>query len=147
MRFGINCESMYDDFEADENGPFFDLIVFNFPHVDLGGMPRVQGHNYIKQNRAFVKSFLDHSRELLTPGVGGEVHITHKDVYPFSAWEVVREAKKLGYTLESEQPFDGRYWASKGYIPKRGDGAGRHHGPNDKFCTRWAKTYVFRYDD
>ena len=110
-------------------------------------MPRVHDHHYIEQNRAFVKSFLDRSRKLLTPGVGGKVCITHKDVYPFSAWEVVREAKKLGYKLESEQPFNGIYWASKGYIPKRGDGTGRHHGPNTVFSTKLAKTYLFRIDD
>lgn len=50
----------------------------------------------------------------------GEIHVTHKNVYPFNNWEIVKLAEKANLQLVEEVPFC--KWDYVGYVNKRGSG-------------------------
>ncbi|KAL8469606.1 hypothetical protein ACS0TY_032453 [Phlomoides rotata] len=51
----------------------------------------------------------------------GEVHITHKTGYPFSAWGIEKLGEEAGFVLVEKADFC--IWDYPGYENKRGDGS------------------------
>ncbi|XAR65774.1 hypothetical protein NMG60_11010016 [Bertholletia excelsa] len=96
----------------------FDRIVYNFPHVGFI-YPEANGCQ-IKLNKRLVKGFLANAKVLLRKE-GGEIHITHKDGDPYSRWDLVKKAEKMGLALHESMPFcKDKY---PGYDNKRAHGS------------------------
>ncbi|PKI78818.1 hypothetical protein CRG98_000778 [Punica granatum] len=94
----------------------FDRIVYNFPHA--GFFNKEDDPLQIKAHQELVEGFLKSASSILS--YNGQVHITHKTAYPFSAWDIVGLAKKVGlYLLDKDKFMPRRY---PGYVNKRGDG-------------------------
>ncbi|PKI78816.1 hypothetical protein CRG98_000776 [Punica granatum] len=94
----------------------FDRIVYNFPHA--GFFDKEDDPLQIKVHRELVEGFLKSASSMLS--YNGQVHITHKTAYPFSAWDIVGLAKKVGlYLLDEDKFMPKRY---PGYVNKRGEG-------------------------
>ena len=61
--------------------------------------------------RAFFKSAIEMVGE-------GEVHVTHRDDYPYNTWEVEKLAEEAGFGLKERVGFE--KWEYPGYHNKRG---------------------------
>ncbi|XP_010657523.3 uncharacterized protein At4g26485-like [Vitis vinifera] len=95
----------------------FDFIVFNFPHA--GHFPWLCERNVqlIKMHRKLLKAFFESASEMLSSG--GEVHVTHRDDFPYNRWKVEKLAKGAGLYLKEKVEFQKDY---PGYHNKRGGG-------------------------
>ncbi|XP_052201249.1 heavy metal-associated isoprenylated plant protein 41-like [Diospyros lotus] len=97
----------------------FDRIVYNFPHVGFI-FPEATACQ-IKLNKGLVKGFLKNAKVLLRKDHKGEIHVTHKDGYPYEKWDLVKKAEKLGLALLESVPFcKDKY---PGYDNKRAHGS------------------------
>ncbi|XP_028088191.1 uncharacterized protein LOC114288803 isoform X2 [Camellia sinensis] len=94
----------------------FDVVIFNFPHA---------GHFYgfcerdeelIEMHRELLTAFLENARDLLEEG--GEVHVTHRDDYPYNTWRLEKLASKTGFNLKEKVGFEKENYP--GYHNKRG---------------------------
>ncbi|CAL5403295.1 unnamed protein product [Camellia sinensis] len=94
----------------------FDVVIFNFPHA---------GHFYgfcerdeelIEMHRELVTAFFENARDLLEEG--GEVHVTHRDDYPYNTWRLEKLASKTGFNLKEKVGFEKENYP--GYHNKRG---------------------------
>jgi hypothetical protein len=65
-----------------------------------------------------VLGFLKSAKKMLT--IDGEIHITHKNNKPFSKWEIVKCAEKIGLVFVEKVPFNISDYP--GYVNKRGSG-------------------------
>ncbi|XP_031407168.1 uncharacterized protein At4g26485-like isoform X2 [Punica granatum] len=111
----------------------FDCIVFNFPRA--GFFYKEHDLQQIKIHQKLVKGFLKSASSMLS--YNGQVHITHKTAYPFSAWDIVGLAKEVGlYLLDEDEFMPLRY---PGYVNKRGDG----HHCDKSFPIGSCSTYKF----
>lgn len=52
---------------------------------------------------------------------GGEIHVTHKTIYPFNKWDIKTLAEENGLRLINQMQFN--KWAFPGYSNKRGSGS------------------------
>ncbi|GER33692.1 hypothetical protein STAS_09844, partial [Striga asiatica] len=95
----------------------FDRIVFNFPHA---GYTNYSEHNYIQicLHKEVVRGFFKSAYQMVS--AVGEVHVTHKTAYPFSAWEIKKLAEGAEFKLIEEVKF--HIYEYRGYQNKRGDG-------------------------
>ncbi|KAJ9687076.1 hypothetical protein PVL29_015793 [Vitis rotundifolia] len=96
----------------------FDVIVFNFPHA--GHFPWLCERNVqlIKMHRELLKAFFESASEMLSSG--GEVHVTHRDDFPYNRWKVEKLAKGAGLYLKEKVEFQKEDYP--GYHNKRGGG-------------------------
>ncbi|KAI8007824.1 putative glycosyltransferase [Camellia lanceoleosa] len=94
----------------------FDVVIFNFPHA---------GHFYgfcerdeelIEMHRELLTAFFENARDLLEEG--GEVHVTHRDDYPYNTWRLEELASKTGFNLKEKVGFEKENYP--GYHNKRG---------------------------
>lgn len=94
----------------------FDVVIFNFPHA---------GHFYgfcerdeelIEMHRELLTAFFENARDLLEEG--GEVHVTHRDDYPYNTWGLEKLASKTGFNLKEKVGFEKENYP--GYHNKRG---------------------------
>ncbi|KAL8462102.1 hypothetical protein ACS0TY_033255 [Phlomoides rotata] len=80
----------------------FDRIVFNFPHS--GFLTSEHSSLQIMLHQDVVRDFLKNAYEMVSER--GEVHITHKTGYPFSAWGIEKLGEnKRGDGSRSNQTF------------------------------------------
>ncbi|PKI78817.1 hypothetical protein CRG98_000777 [Punica granatum] len=89
----------------------------------------------IRIHKELVKGFLKSASSMLS--YNGQVHITHKTNYPFSAWDIVGLAEEVGLYLLDEDNF--KPWMYPGYVNKRGDG----HRSDESFLVGLCSTYKF----
>ncbi|KAF3777111.1 Ferredoxin-fold anticodon-binding domain-containing protein 1 [Nymphaea thermarum] len=115
----------------------FDRIVYNFPHAGFI-CPEASAFQ-IELHKHLLMGFFENARELLSHG-HGEVHVTHKQGYPYSKWELEKIAEKNGFVLVEASRF--RLSDYPGYVNKRG--AGSH--PNRTFKVGRATTFRFKID-
>ncbi|RDX62591.1 hypothetical protein CR513_59062, partial [Mucuna pruriens] len=94
----------------------FDRIVFNFPHA--GFVYREHDPTQIVLHKCVVNGFLESARKMVAED--GEIHVTHKNAYPFCKWEVVTLAEEAKLFLVNKVPFDS--WDYPGYSNKKGSG-------------------------
>lgn len=94
----------------------FDVIVFNFPHA--GHFPGLCERNVklIKMHREILKAFFKSASDMLSSG--GEVHVTHRDDYPYNIWKVEKLANGAGLYLKEKVEFQKKDYP--GYHNKRG---------------------------
>ncbi|KAF3777109.1 Uncharacterized protein EJ110_NYTH46180 [Nymphaea thermarum] len=114
-----------------------DRIVYNFPHAGFI-CPETSAFQ-IELHKHLLMGFFENARELLSHG-HGEVHVTHKQGYPYSKWELEKIAEKNGFVLVQASRF--RLSHYPGYVNKRG--AGSH--PDRTFFVGRASTFRFKID-
>ena len=68
-------------------------------------------------HRKLLKAFFESASEMLSSG--GEVHVTHRDDFPYNRWKVEKLAKGAGLYLKEKVEFQKDY---PGYHNKRGGG-------------------------
>lgn len=81
----------------------FDIVIWNFPciRVDKGADGQV---SELELNRNLLRSFFQSVVSIL--GTGGEVHIAHKTIEPFSWWGLCDIAEREGFHLYRKIVFD-----------------------------------------
>ncbi|XP_031274471.1 uncharacterized protein At4g26485-like [Pistacia vera] len=88
----------------------FDVIIYNFPHA---------GHfcerEFPQKHKRLEEAFFRSAREMVSEG--GEVHVTQRDDYPYSEWNLVELAKQSGLVLKEKVEF-----SKKDYHNKTGGG-------------------------
>lgn len=95
----------------------FDVVVFNFPHAGHFHGYKEKYKDLIEMHRELLRGFFKSAREMLVKE-GGEVHVTHRDDYPYKKWKLEKLAKKSGFNLKGKERFEkGDY---PGYHNKRG---------------------------
>ncbi|XP_077237676.1 uncharacterized protein At4g26485-like [Tasmannia lanceolata] len=115
----------------------FDRIVFNFPHA--GHFPGVcERHTHlIKMHKELVMGFFKSAVEMLSQG--GEVHLSHRNDYPYNRWKVEKLAKRVGlHLIERAEFFKSDYI---GYHNKRGGGI----KSNRTFPLKDLFTFTFKF--
>ncbi|KAL8469601.1 hypothetical protein ACS0TY_032448 [Phlomoides rotata] len=111
----------------------FDRIVFNFPHA--GFLTSEHNSTQIRCHQHLVRDFLKNAYEMVSDT--GEVHITHKTAYPFSAWRIEELGEEAGFLLVEKAYFC--IWDYPGYENKRGAGS----RSNETFPVGQCSTYKF----
>ncbi|KAJ3102279.1 hypothetical protein HK100_004393 [Physocladia obscura] len=81
-------------------GKRFDFIVFNFPHIGQG--IKDQERN-IQANQAMLAQFFQSAISFLNPS--GEIHVSLKDSYPYTAWNIKLLASRAEMSLRQRVPF------------------------------------------
>ncbi|KZV46779.1 hypothetical protein F511_15339 [Dorcoceras hygrometricum] len=133
---GVNASTMSEHPRL--KNQLFDRIVFNFPHA---GFDYKEHHPMqIQLHQEVVRGFLRNAARMLMISYRekGQVHITHKTAYPFSAWEIEKLGKDAGLEFIEAAPFD--LWDYPGYLNKRG---GDGYNSNDTFPVGLSCTYKF----
>ncbi|KAI8007305.1 Heavy metal-associated isoprenylated plant protein 41 [Camellia lanceoleosa] len=67
-------------------------------------------------HRELLTAFFENARDLLEEG--GEVHVTHRDDYPYNTWCLEKLASKTGFNLKEKVEFEKDHYP--GYHSKRG---------------------------
>ncbi|KAF5960636.1 hypothetical protein HYC85_001845 [Camellia sinensis] len=67
-------------------------------------------------HRELLTAFFENARDLLEEG--GEVHVTHRDDYPYNTWRLEKLASKTGFNLKEKVGFEKENYP--GYHNKRG---------------------------
>ena len=88
---------------------YFDYIVWNFP---CKGVPEGKDGQVdeIEENKDMLRSFFTTCKALVKPFSterdGGEIHVTHKTIEPFSWWDIITIAEKAGWVFKRCVVFD-----------------------------------------
>ncbi|KAK4846544.1 hypothetical protein QYF36_018874 [Acer negundo] len=94
----------------------FDVIIFNFPHAGHYNYLRETDDELIEMHKALLEGFFKSARELLNEK--GEVHVTHRDDFPYKRWNLEKLARKSGFILKQKVEF--KKVDFPGYHNKRG---------------------------
>ncbi|KAH7544565.1 hypothetical protein JRO89_XS15G0185900 [Xanthoceras sorbifolium] len=94
----------------------FDVIIFNFPHAGHYLHLCERDDELIEMHKELVKGFFMSAREMVNED--GEVHVTHRDDFPYNKWKLKRLAKKSGLILKEKVEF--KKVDYPGYHNKRG---------------------------
>ncbi|KAI3939356.1 hypothetical protein MKW98_022224 [Papaver atlanticum] len=94
----------------------FDRIIYNFPHAGHWRKLREEDFELIRRHKELLSGFFKNSRKLLRED--GEVHVTHRDDYPYNTWGIEKLAKKAGLFLIEKVKFRPEDYPS--YSNKRG---------------------------
>ncbi|CAL0322247.1 unnamed protein product [Lupinus luteus] len=95
----------------------FDRIVFNYPHAGFIGRREFE-YRQIKRHRKLVSGFLRNAAYMVAEK--GQIHITHREDYPYSEWRIVELAEWEELILVREVLFNPLHYP--GYVNKKGDG-------------------------
>uniref|UniRef100_A0A5B7BFR3 25S rRNA (uridine-N(3))-methyltransferase BMT5-like domain-containing protein n=1 Tax=Davidia involucrata TaxID=16924 RepID=A0A5B7BFR3_DAVIN len=95
----------------------FDIIIYNFPHAGHYSWLCERDAELIEMHKELLRAFFKSAREMLTKD-GSEVHVTHRDDYPYNTWEVEKLAEREGLHLKQKAEF--RKEDYPGYHNKRG---------------------------
>ncbi|XP_021812534.1 uncharacterized protein At4g26485-like isoform X1 [Prunus avium] len=96
----------------------FDIIVFNFPHAGHDYWLCERDNELIRRHRGLLEAFFRSASGML--GEGGEIHVSHRDGYPYDNWKLKKLAKKAGLVLKEKVWFEKSDYP--GYHQKRGGG-------------------------
>ncbi|KAH0983900.1 hypothetical protein GBA52_011077 [Prunus armeniaca] len=96
----------------------FDIIVFNFPHAGHDYWLCERNNELIRRHRGLLEAFFRSASGML--GEGGEIHVSHRDDYPYDKWKLKELAKKAGLVLKEKVWFEKSDYP--GYHQKRGGG-------------------------
>lgn len=110
----------------------FDVIIWNFPCVGAARKSDDGQVSEISRNQDLLRTFFRSAQAFL--GRGGEIHVTHKTIEPFSWWGIVQLATESGLTHIGSVAFDRCLYP--GYI-------NRKVLDKKSFPAHDAETYVF----
>ncbi|BFG25852.1 hypothetical protein CerSpe_121260 [Prunus speciosa] len=96
----------------------FDIIVFNFPHAGHDYWLCERDNELIRRHRGLLEAFFRSASGML--GEGGEIHVSHRDDYPYHKWKLKKLAKKASLVLKEKVWFEKSDYP--GYHQKRGGG-------------------------
>ncbi|ESQ30048.1 hypothetical protein EUTSA_v10012292mg [Eutrema salsugineum] len=99
---GVNIHSMTSADGLNQ----YDRIVFHFPHAG--------------KHRNVVKGFMENAIEMVKDK-DGEIHVTHKTIYPFNKWDMKTIAEETGLRLIQQMQFN--KWTFPGHSNNRGSGS------------------------
>lgn len=85
------------------DGHQFDIVIWNFPcvRIDKGADGQV---SELDQNKLLVSDFLANIQPYLKEG--GEIHISHKTIEPFSWWDIASIAEQNNFKHQLSIVFD-----------------------------------------
>ncbi|KAG5545846.1 hypothetical protein RHGRI_018112 [Rhododendron griersonianum] len=95
----------------------FDVVVFNFPHAGHVSGYTEKDEDLIEMHKDLLRGFFKSARGMLVEE-GGEVHVTHRDDYPYNKWELEVLGAESGFCLKEKVRFEKRDYP--GYHNKRG---------------------------
>ncbi|KAI8552224.1 hypothetical protein RHMOL_Rhmol06G0249700 [Rhododendron molle] len=95
----------------------FDVVVFNFPHAGHVSGYTEKNEELIEMHKDLLRGFFKSARGMLVEE-GGEVHVTHRDDYPYNKWELEVLGAESGFSLQEKVRFEKRDYP--GYHNKRG---------------------------
>ncbi|BBG99863.1 hypothetical protein with DUF2431 [Prunus dulcis] len=113
----------------------FDIIIFNFPHAGHYSWLCERDDELIQKHRELLKAFFESARGMI--GEGGEIHVSHRDDYPYNQWKLKELAEKAGLVLKEKVWFEKSDYP--GYHNKRGGGI----QSNKKFPLKECYTFKF----
>lgn len=96
----------------------FDRIIFNFPHAGHDPLYCERHDELIRRHKELMKAFFKSSARMLSRD--GEIHVSHRNDYPYIRWKLNKLAKKSG--LASIETVEFRKADYPGYHNKRGGG-------------------------
>ncbi|CAB4274573.1 unnamed protein product [Prunus armeniaca] len=113
----------------------FDIIIFNFPHAGHYFWLCERDDELIQKHRELLKAFFESARGMI--GKGGEIHVSHRDDYPYDQWKLKELAEKAGLVLKEKVWFEKSDYP--GYHNKRGGAI----QSNKKFPLKECYTFKF----
>jgi 25S rRNA (uracil2634-N3)-methyltransferase len=119
-RHEVDATVLEPSFPRAEYQHFFDFIIWNFPCIR---MPRgADGQvEELEANKSLLKHFFGNCAYLLKEQSvsckGGEVHVTHKTIEPFSWWRIESIAEECGLRCVGRVVFD--KYLYPGYVNKK----------------------------
>ncbi|BBG99864.1 Exostosin family protein [Prunus dulcis] len=111
----------------------FDIIIFNYAGHYSWLCER--DDELIQMHRDLLKAFFKSARGMLSQG--GEVHVSHRDDYPYDQWKLKELAERAGLVLKEKVWFEKSNYP--GYHNKRGGGI----QSNKKFPLNECYTFKF----
>ncbi|CAH2036602.1 unnamed protein product, partial [Thlaspi arvense] len=118
---GVNIHSMISDNRLTR----YDRIVFNYPHAG--------------KRQGIVGEFMESAREMVN-GENGEIHVTHKTIYPFNELDIKTIAEEKGLRLIKQMQFN--KWIFSGYSNKLETGS--NCDSSFSFRIRSVVTFMFK---
>ncbi|EXC15617.1 hypothetical protein L484_006881 [Morus notabilis] len=94
----------------------FDVIIFNFPHAGHVSWLCETDGILIERHKNLLRAFFGSASGMVKED--GEVHVTHRDDYPYNLWEVEKQAQRAGFVLKEKVEFVKQNYP--GYHHKRG---------------------------
>ncbi|KAK1567138.1 hypothetical protein Q3G72_008533 [Acer saccharum] len=94
----------------------FDVIIFNFPHAGHYDYLCEKDDEPIEMHKDLLEGFFKSARKMLNEN--GEVHVTHRDDFPYNGWKLEKLARKSGLILNEKVEFKKKDFP--GYHNKRG---------------------------
>ncbi|PKU79347.1 uncharacterized protein At4g26485-like [Dendrobium catenatum] len=111
---GINVKDMHED--SFLKAQRFDRIIFNFPHAGHYSGLREIYDEVILMHQKLLSDFFSSARCLLNEN--GEIHVSHRNDYPYYKWDITSLAKERGMFLKDMVKFQKEDYP--GYENKRG---------------------------
>nr|CAD1834875.1 unnamed protein product [Ananas comosus var. bracteatus] len=81
----------------------FDRVVFNFPHAGHDPLYCERHAELIRRHKELLRAFFRSAKFMLSEG--GEVHVSHRDDYPYCEWKLQEIAEKEGFQLHEKVEF------------------------------------------
>ncbi|KAL6007322.1 hypothetical protein ACLOJK_032819 [Asimina triloba] len=94
----------------------FDRIVFNFPHAGHYPGSGERDPELIERHKHLVSGFFQSASKMLSESA--EVHMAHRNDYPYNRWKLKQLAKRAGLILKECVEFSKADYP--GYHNKRG---------------------------
>lgn len=93
----------------------FDNLIFNFPHTGVRqtSVPREQIQESIKSNQLLLRNLFVFAKHVISEY--GRVHLTIKNVLPYTAWNLLEIAEDCGFLCVRKFSFPWREYTEKGY--------------------------------
>ncbi|OAY77572.1 Uncharacterized protein ACMD2_24429 [Ananas comosus] len=114
---GVNVHDMHEHV-ALKRMTRFDRVIFNFPHAGHDPFYCERHAELIRRHKELLRAFFRSAKFMLSEG--GEVHVSHRDDYPYCEWKLQEIAEKEGFQLHEKVEF--KKVDYPGYHNKRGGG-------------------------
>ena len=103
VRHEVDATALEKSFSRSAYSNYFDYIIWNFPciRMQFGADGQVKE---LQDNKLLIQNFFANCAYLLKHG--GEIHITHKTVEPFSWWGIEQIAEQFGFVCMRRIVFD-----------------------------------------
>jgi 25S rRNA (uracil2634-N3)-methyltransferase len=91
--------------ESALDGQLFDFVLWNFPCICASYSRAADGQTQeLEANKELLRKFFCTVQGVLSPG--GQVHVTHKSIEPFSWWGIEQLGKEAGLEFCGSVVFD-----------------------------------------
>ncbi|KAJ0974022.1 hypothetical protein J5N97_015987 [Dioscorea zingiberensis] len=75
----------------------FDRIIFNFPHAGHDRFYKEKDRELIMRHKELLEAFFKSASKMLSEE--GQVHVAHRNDFPYRRWNLEKLAKKAGLVL------------------------------------------------